>query len=176
MGGTSTSIRHPVSNTSPAAKPVSVCRLVRVLFRAEDRPIIRPRGCKAMTIRDLMEMIERILTPEFPELIASLRPPATEAQIARVEAIIGRTLPEDYKELYRLHDGQSDDNGLFFGPGFIDLEWVERYWRSLDEFYRDETLWELDLDCISVPDGWIQERYNSPGWIPFASNNDGNFL
>jgi cell wall assembly regulator SMI1 len=129
-----------------------------------------------MTIHDFMEMIERILTPEFPDLIASLRPPATEAQIARVETVIGRALPEDYKELYRLHNGASDINGLFFGPSFIDLEQVERNWRMWDELSHDETLWELDLDCTSIPHGWIQERYICQGWIPFASNGDGNYL
>jgi internalin A len=128
------------------------------------------------TIHDNIETIKRILAPEFPELIALLHPGATEAQIAHAEAVTGRPLPEDFKALYRIHNGESDLSGLFIGTIFMDLEWVEREWQNWEELSHDETLWELDTDCLSVPHGWIQERYACPGWIPFATGYDGNFL
>jgi internalin A len=128
-------------------------------------------------IFDSLATIKRILAPEFSELITSLRPGATEAQIMHLEEVIEQSLPENFKELYRLHDGESDVSGLFFGTIFMDLRMIEQDWLSWKRLANDTTLTEeFDIDCLSVPYGWVQERYACPGWIPFGTNYDGNFL
>ncbi len=43
-----------------------------------------------------------------------LNPPATEADITRFETATGLALPDELKQLYRRHNGESGHAGLFF--------------------------------------------------------------
>ncbi len=58
-------------------------------------------------IASLLSQITSLLATEFPELKTSLNGPATDDRIQWAEQLTGRPWPEDLKELYRLHDGES---------------------------------------------------------------------
>ena len=64
----------------------------------------------------------------------SLNPGATDAQLAALEAAVGKPLPDDYKALYRWHNGldeEADNLGNFaYGMSFRPLEEVAANFHS----------------------------------------------
>ena len=94
----------------------------------------------------------------------SLQEPATEEQIEELESAIGKTLPQDFKELYQWHNGlTSEDNlgSLFFGLDFLPIEQV------LDEYYDRES-----YDPIGPLEKYDKEidpsNVLNPHWIKFG--------
>jgi cell wall assembly regulator SMI1 len=50
--------------------------------------------------------LEELLAEKVPRLIAALRPGASEATLARLEATVGQRLPESLRAFLAVHDGQ----------------------------------------------------------------------
>lgn len=123
-------------------------------------------------IETTLAAIKAHLEKEYPELNASLNPPATEADITRFEATLGVTLPDDLKKLYRLHNGESNDAGLFFGLPFIGVDEALSEWKTWASL--KESTATLDNDIISVPAGHIKEQYVNTRCIPISKDYGGN--
>ncbi|MDH4323977.1 MAG: SMI1/KNR4 family protein [Betaproteobacteria bacterium] len=88
------------------------------------------------SIGDLWQRIERALERHAPEAAATLAPPATEEQVAALEAAIRQALPADLRASLRVHDGQSDPTGCHsFCDGGMLLNTVEiaDRWRMVTE-------------------------------------------
>jgi internalin A len=123
-------------------------------------------------IGNTLNIIKTLLANEYPELNASLNPPATEADISRLETATGLTLPEELRQLYRLHNGESGNAGLFFGLPFI----------SIDEALAEWKVWEslagstasLDTSIISVPANHVKEQYVNTRYLPISKDYGGN--
>lgn len=123
-------------------------------------------------IVNTLTTIKSLLANEYPELNASLNPPATEADINRFEAATGLILPDELKQLYRLHNGESGNAGLFFGLPFISIdealaEW--KVWKSLSG-----STSSMDSNVISVPANHIKEQYVNTRYIPISKDYGGN--
>ncbi|MGG3836957.1 SMI1/KNR4 family protein [Paenibacillus thiaminolyticus] len=62
-------------------------------------------------------------------MAASLNPPATEIGLREAEEELGFSLPAELRELYLLHNGESEDGpGLFFGLPFLSLDGMLTEW------------------------------------------------
>ncbi|WP_017812039.1 SMI1/KNR4 family protein [Paenibacillus shenyangensis] len=121
-----------------------------------------------------IEEIKSILRPELNSLEDFLLPPAGDVEIAQAEQAMGVTFPDELRQLYHIHNGESRNGpGLFFGLQFLSLddmvsEW--KIWSDLQPQYQ-----ELG-DHYSIPSGWIKEQYINKGWIPFCHDGGGNHL
>src|SRR4051794_14123397 len=122
-------------------------------------------------MRATWERIESRLRTTAPQVLASLRPGATAAQIAETERFLGVTFPEPVRESYRIHDGQAPD-----GPGLIDA------WEFLSlERIRDEwNVWKGLLDGgefegnRSEPDGGVRDDWWNARWVPLTYSGSGD--
>lgn len=123
-------------------------------------------------IGNTLTAIKTLLANEYPELNASLNPPATEADISRLETTTGLTLPDELKQLYRLHNGESGDAGLFFGLPFISIEEALSEWKVWESL-ADSTA-TLDSSIISVPSNHIKEQYVNTRYLPISKDYGGN--
>jgi cell wall assembly regulator SMI1 len=131
------------------------------------------------TVKHNWNRIEAWLTTNLPEVIADLNPPASDDAIAHAETILGLTLPDGFKALYRLHDGQRQDSrGVFFGQWFMSLEqMLMRYevWKGI-VIHDPVSALGADLPFSSMPEGAIQLRYADTAWIPFTEDGlSGHF-
>lgn len=121
-----------------------------------------------------MEEIKSILRTELSSLEDFLLPPAGDVEIAQVEQAMNISFPDELKQLYHTHNGESRNGpGLFFGLQFLSLdemlsEW--RIWSDLQEEYADMG------DHYSIPSGWVKEQYINRNWIPFCHDGGGNHL
>lgn len=135
----------------------------------------------APPIAESFARILRWADAHLPLLRQSLRPPASEGDLQSFEALLGQTLPQDVRELYRLADGQIPFQfgqtpyypGLFVSLPFNPLETVTRHWRQAREleaeFNSDEFLSSFPPDAIKIID-------SNRGWIPISDDAGGNHI
>jgi cell wall assembly regulator SMI1 len=117
-----------------------------------------------------------------------LNPPASEAQIAALEAKIGYALPDDVKALYRSANGQKNHRSVTLAKGQFMVPFFGQYhFLSTEEAARDYQGWkdirddsgaQFDEDFngfITVRDGdAVHREYWHPGWLPIAVDGGGN--
>ncbi len=113
------------------------------------------------TFADLLAFLKE----HHPDLAADLNPPATDAQLDALEALTGQRLPDDFRQLYKLANGQKTAEIAFFPNGydFISLERVSQTWSMLKEINDEEGSW-----AGPASQGAVKDRWWHPSWIPFA--------
>lgn len=115
--------------------------------------------------------LDRWLAGHLPEVAASLNPGASEVQLDRLSALIGMPLPQDYRALYRWHNGQQANaqvsTGPWFGLAFPSLDEVEDIWRRWLEF-ADDPWCDFNELVFSVKPGVVKPLYANRRWVPFA--------
>ena len=154
---------------------------------AEPEPAVlirRPDARAAAPVAESWARIEAWFAVHLPAALATLRPPAAEADLAALERRIGRPLPADFRASYRIHDGQSCHAEGAYGLGVLfgraiepiaegeGVAWlyeyrVEREWGELDNGMRD---WEF------YPPDAMRESWGGPGWLPFYWDIGRNFI
>ena len=114
------------------------------------------------SVTERWQTIEEWMEERAPDVLESLRPPASAEAIVEAEKQLGVALPAEYKELLARHDGQED-----MGPmvGFCSLiptaDLVEkRDWLA-------GLLSESGFDAEQTDDGIATVVWN-PGWVPIG--------
>jgi len=115
-------------------------------------------------IAETFDNITAWLKDNAPKILEqSLQSGATEAQLNELESVIGIKLPEDFKELYKLHNGLSDDENvgsLFYGMKFYPIDSI---------IVDHEQNASLPVTALLKWDPAIdQSNLFNPGWITFA--------
>lgn len=77
-------------------------------------------------VNDSLNYIEQWLATNAPRILnESLNSGATAAQLKTLEIAVGKSLPEDYKDLYRRHNGLKEETenlgSFFYGMSFLPL-------------------------------------------------------
>lgn len=83
--------------------------------------------------------IERELGTHAPSILPTLNPPASDNEIAGLEARLGYPIPDDLRESLRIHDGQDDPRGLavFCAAGtLLPVEAMLETWARITEIDR----------------------------------------
>jgi cell wall assembly regulator SMI1 len=95
---------------------------------------------------------------------AQLLPGATDEEIQRLERLLGLSLPESFKALYRWRNGQPLDCYEAFHDNkmFLRLEEIEETWVVLKEL--------LEGGDFEIENWW------RVGWVPFLHDGAGNNL
>ena len=137
----------------------------------------------------MKELVRRIMTQlehlkqRFPEAAAAsesdftLNAGATEANFARLEAVLGYALPEEFKELYRVADGESGTAGVLADEEWLSIERIiEEYgvWKNL----LDDGMFAGDdgtpYDCEPEDAAIKGDLWWNPKWIPLTADGGGN--
>lgn len=122
------------------------------------------------------ETIERVLAEHLPEVAATLRPPATDAQLARLADAVGE-LPEDFAAGLRIHDGQDNPTRLldvYDHLTFLSVDaMLEHHEMRIDalgdDVDTDEYDWMSPERVRAIP--------NCRGWLQFTdSEGEGHAL
>lgn len=121
------------------------------------------------------------LAERAPEVLETLNPGATQAQLDLTEVQLGVKLPEGFREFYKQHNGQSLDTvglGLFLGMYAMSLEEIQRaHTQWVQILNQDPETYGRPLGSVkSAPQGYIDLRYIHPKWIPFATDQSGNYF
>lgn len=122
-------------------------------------------------MKDLFGKFEGWLKENYEDGFSDLNPPATDDEISILESSIGFTLPKDFIDCLKIHNGQkSMAGGLFNGSEFLSTS------RILDEW----KIWKNLLDsgnfdgCKSDPDKGVKDHWWNCKWVPFTYNGSGD--
>ena len=126
---------------------------------------------EANTMQDLWTRFETWLEVNAPMVLETLQPGATEEQFAQVEKMLSIELPEDFKAVYRIHNGQINDNeGFLYGREMLSLERIQNEWKVWKEL-----LDTGEFDGIkSEPTTTIRDDWWNARWIPITWDGAGN--
>ena len=117
--------------------------------------------------------LEAYLKANKPALLADLVPPATDVELYELEHKLGVTLPADFVECLKIHNGQNGESEwLFSGSEFLSSR------RILDEWSIWNSLLQNGDFVGAEPEAGfgIQPVWWSPKWIPFTYDGAGNHL
>lgn len=121
------------------------------------------------SIADTWSRIEAWLAAHSPQVLASLRPSATEEQIAHLEALIGARLPDDARQSFARHDG-SGNFGLVNGNELLSLERAAGEWSFWVDFVQGG---EAD-DFLAEPGAGVRPGWFRAGWLPLTYDGAGD--
>ncbi|MBY0231748.1 MAG: SMI1/KNR4 family protein [Gemmataceae bacterium] len=148
--------------------------------------ICRPEQREAAPVAESWRRIEAWFAANLPEALATLRPPATEADLAAVEARIGQPLPADFRASYLIHDGQDVTSetcglGILFGRHIVPLRhdcgdsvmWL--YEHRVEHEWPPEHLFDYEEWEYLPPDS-MRKVESGPGWVPFYYDSGRNYI
>jgi cell wall assembly regulator SMI1 len=124
------------------------------------------------SIGDTWTRIERILRKHAPETALTLARPATDQEIDDLRKAIGLTLPGEFCQSLRVHNGQDDPTGChrFFIEGLLaDTKQIAEAWRMLTDLDEDFRQREPNWDTHGHGEWWNRH------WVPFTIG-DGDCL
>jgi len=102
-----------------------------------------------------------------------LKEGASDKEFAALEDKLQVQLPEDFKQFYKFHNGQSEDAPYITPLGeMLSLEGIAFQW-ELWKGLVDDNVFE---DNNSEPDEGIKDDWYNPKWIPFTYDGSGNHL
>lgn len=111
-----------------------------------------------------------------------LPPPATVAAIEEAERRLGRPLPADLRALYLIADGDGieyENRYLFQGNAWLPLESIVAEHTDWSAGERPWFGWDLEWDAVvfdATPADTVRRCGGHPGWLRFATGEDGNYL
>lgn len=132
-----------------------------------------------MSVKDMQEIWTRIeiwLQANAPEIFDAIQVGASDAQIEELAEVLSVDLPEDFKSLYRICNGQLDYSyGAIEGRELLSLDRIKEEWIVWKELidcgdFKDEN--GKDQGCD--PDPGIQNVWMSEKWIPLTWDGAGN--
>ena len=117
------------------------------------------------------------LVKEYPavaaelELSFELNAGASEADFAELEQTLGYALPEEFKELYRVANGEADIGSVFAGEEWLSIERIIDEYNVWNQLYQEDdgTPYGCEPEAGIKPDFWW-----NPKWIPLSADGGGN--
>jgi cell wall assembly regulator SMI1 len=128
-------------------------------------------------------VIEKWLETNVPAIRKSLRPPADDAKVGKLQKKLGLTLPADFVASVRRHDGQKPDTefGLFRDPSdaseasyiLLPLAGIGAAWAMMKELH---DIGEFEGRKPRGATRGVESTWWSPKWVPIADNGGGDFF
>lgn len=127
-----------------------------------------------LPLTDILAQLDRWYAEHAPAIHATLRPGATDAQLDALEGHIGLKLPQDFRELYKWHDGDDSLLNGAFSLEFATLSNIVAYWDVWLPIY-DDYVPSDDIEA-SISQEFIAQQEINKAWVPFLHDGAGNFV
>ncbi len=124
-------------------------------------------------MQDIWKRIEKWLEQHLSNMSKGLSPAATDEQIRSAEQLLGVKFPDDMKESFSIHDGQSGRATPLVGEWqLFSLKYMVSDWQAMKELF---DAGDLSSDGISIETiGPVQAQWWNPKWIEIATNGAGD--
>ncbi len=128
------------------------------------------------------------LKARIPPLALRLQDPAAAGKLDELEAVLGVVLPDGYRKLYSINNGELFPpwEGVVLGLIFEPLERTIakiQGWQSArndakaHDLFRERERGESDaFNLSSTPAGHIRLTPLNPLWVPFLGDGGGNYI
>lgn len=109
------------------------------------------------------------LKNHLKEVDYKFNPPATLADVDKIQKMTGVELPEGVLELYKMGNGQADNGfAIFRGMTLLRINDVIRNWQQM------QTVKPKNMEISK--EGRVKDVYWSKLWLPIASDAGNNFI
>jgi cell wall assembly regulator SMI1 len=132
-------------------------------------------------LEDTWDRIRSWLAANASEVLASLAPPATDAQLHAADSAMGVELPAEVRACYRIHNGQRpvltprpshpprrSVPAFLYGDDWLSLDKMVEHWRMMKGLLDDEVFKHPGL-----PRGPVRPVWWDPCWLPLTENHSG---
>ena len=166
------------SGKSPMELAKATCNR-RVITKLD--PSARGHLKSSKRVKDAWKRLERALGETRREVLSTLHPPTPPATLRLLAETLGRLIPAEAEDFFEAHDGQIETDDLTF------ITAADRYSNSVfrllsvNELIQHWQDWSDQLAAgdfrkkLSLPDPGIRDDWFHPGWIPFTTDQQGNF-
>ena len=96
----------------------------------------------------------------------------SEADFAELEQTLGYALPEEFKELYRVANGETDIDGVFAGEEWLSIERIIDEYNVWNQLYQEDD--GSDFGCDPEDAGIKPDFWWNPKWISLTADGRGN--
>ena len=96
----------------------------------------------------------------------------SEADFAELEQTLGYALPEEFKELYRVANGETDTDGVFAGEEWLSIERIIDEYNVWNQLYQEDD--GSDFGCDPEDAGIKPDFWWNPKWISLTADGSGN--
>ncbi|WP_431825717.1 SMI1/KNR4 family protein [Burkholderia sp. F1] len=154
-----------------AAMPVAADAATRPLQPAAARTSVS--DVASADLRETWKWLEDWFATDSARLPGGLNGPASDVDLAALQATLGATLPEEFVASLRIHDGQAEPGAAFAESDAL---------LSAREIVAQWSIWKGlvaggDFDeFTSEPDPGIKDDWYNLKWIPFTHDGSGNHL
>jgi len=122
-------------------------------------------------MKEAWTKIEDWLRNNAGQIYESLNDGATDDVLDELEELVNKKLPDNFKEFYRIHNGQDQDGfGLIDAEELLSVERIIEEWNVWKELY-DQGVF---ADSVSEADKGVKEVWWNPHWIPITYDGSGN--
>ena len=97
---------------------------------------------------------------------------ASEADFAELEQALGYALPEEFKELYRVANGETDIDGVFAGEEWLSIDRIIDEYNVWNQLYQEDD--GSDFGCDPEDVGIKSDFWWNPKWISLTADGSGN--
>lgn len=124
-------------------------------------------------LKQYWSKFEEYLKNNYPIILKALNDSATEDEIAYAEKIMGLNFPKSFKELLRIHNGQSDEfTGVIGNYYLLSLKEIIETWETMKELLENNEF--EDFEEVNPVGPVKKEFWWNPYWIPFVTNGSGD--
>ena len=125
----------------------------------------------------------KALAQKYPEASAELpytfelNAGASEADFAKQEQVLGYALPEEFKELYRVANGEPDIDGVFASKEWLSIDRIISEYNIWNQIYQEGFFQHedgTDFGCTPEDAGIKADFWWNPKWIPLSADGGGD--
>ena len=141
----------------------------------------RPDGqAKPMLQEDIAPVLAQLdawYAANLPADKYVFNPPASDAEIDDLQALLGVPLPASLRQLYRWHNGENDDRwGHIYGLPLLPLKYVASEWKAWKDILREFGGNRYAVAGGAWPSNAVDPAYINPAWIPLTSDGSGGHI
>jgi cell wall assembly regulator SMI1 len=119
------------------------------------------------------------LQKNAPHLILAINEGATQKDIETLETVVGKKLPDEFVDFYKIHNGQNEQQfreGLINSEELLSINEIIGQWECWKELLDNGDLEYEGLIPTSEPEKGIKNDWWNPLWIPFTHDGSGNHI
>jgi cell wall assembly regulator SMI1 len=136
------------------------------------------KNMEQLSIKELWDCVTAIYEKEKPGFKTYLNPAVSTEEVNAIEEKMGFQLPGELKELYLCNNGDTENlEGSILGLRFLSIGEMFLNWCDWLYVLKDKELMKAcEKDAESVPKKAIRKVYANRKWIPFAHDQNGNYI
>lgn len=124
-------------------------------------------------MNNIWEQFKQWMLLNYEAGLESLRAPVSDSEIDQLESKVKSTLPKEFSESLKIHNGQDNEKGwLFMGEEYLSTSRIIDEWNVWNNLLTEGTFEGIE----SEPEEGIKNDWWNPKWIPFTYDGSGNHL